>query len=232
MGELQGAVLVRNKCHVFNFGWDRGQFKLKKEQRNILTQFSPIAGTDFIQSGSFGLLVLSWIFLRKKIFLHILSFTPSNRRHETFISAASVDSKHWEWATSSLPFKAPFWHHRVRELSTCSSLIPFSLQVQRSSCNSGFCSSLSGLLLSHLIIYWNLHSYIFYICAALFAAKAIFCVKMIDWILRQIQRQKRILRAMQKDEGNLRWGLSKTVVWRFLSRTDWVQSSGAESFKS
>ena len=154
------------------------------------------------------------------------------RRQETFISAASVDWKHWEWATSSLPFKAPFWHHRVRELSTCSSLIPFSLQVQRSSCNSGFCSSLSGLLLSHLIIYWNLHSYIFYICAALFAAKAIFCVKMIDWILRQIQRQKRILRAMQKDEGNLRWGLSKTVVWRFLSRTDWVQSSGAEGFKS
>ena len=186
MGELQGAVLVRNKCHVFNFGWDGGQSKLKKEQRNILTQFSPIAGTDFIQSGSFSLLALSWIFLRKKIVLHIFLLPQVIRRHETFISAASVDWKHWEWATSSLPFKAPFWHHRVRELSTCSSLIPFSLQVQRSSCNSGFCSSLSGLLLSHLIIYWNLHSYIFYICAAFFAAKAIFCVKMIDWILRQI----------------------------------------------
>ena len=186
MGELQGAVLVRNKCHVFNFGWDGGQFKLKKEQRNILTQFSPIAGTDFIQSGSFGLLVLSWIFLRKKIFLHILSFTPSNTAAWNFHFSSFSWLETLGMGTSSLPFKAPFWHHRVRELSTCSSLIPFSLQVQRSSCNSGFCSSLSGLLLSHLIIYWNLHSYIFYICAALFAAKAIFCVKMIDWILRQI----------------------------------------------
>ena len=126
-------------------------------------------------------------FFWEKKFSYTFHLSPQViRRQETFISAASVDWKHWEWATSSLPFKAPFWHHRVRELSTCSSLIPFSLQVQRSSCNSGFCSSLSGLLLSHLIIYWNLHSYIFYICAALFAAKAIFCVKMIDWILRQI----------------------------------------------
>ena len=173
MGELQGAVLVRNKCHVFNFGWDRGQFKLKKEQRNILTQFSPIAGTDFIQSGSFGLLVLSWIFLRKKIFLHILSFTPSNRRHETFISAASVDWKHWEWATSSLPFKAPFWHHRVPELSACSSLIPFSLQVQRSSCNSGFFIRTIAITFDYILKFTFL--YLLYLCCIICCKSNILC---------------------------------------------------------
>ena len=173
MGELQGAVLVRNKCHVFNFGWDGGQFKLKKEQRNILTQFSPIAGTDFIQSGSFGLLALSWIFLRKKLSYTFYLLSQVIRRHENFISAASVDWKHWEWAPSSLPFKAPFWHHRVRELSAFSSLIPFSLQVQRSSCNSGFFIRTIAITFDYILKFTFL--YLLYLCCIICCKSNILC---------------------------------------------------------
>ena len=173
MGELQGAVLVRNKCHVFNFGWDGGQFKLKKEQRNILTQFSPIAGTDFIQSGSFGLLVLSWIFLRKKIFLHILSFTPSNTAAWNFHFSSFSWLETLGMGTSSLPFKAPFWHHRVRELSAFSSLIPFSLQVQRSSCNSGFFIRTIAITFDYILKFTFL--YLLYLCCIICCKSNILC---------------------------------------------------------
>ena len=151
------------------------------------------------------------------------------RRQETFISAASVDWKHWEWATSSLPFKAPFWHHRVRELSACSSLIPFSLQVQRSSCNSGFFIRTIAITFDYILKFTFL--YLLYLCCIICCKSNILCEN--DRLNFETNpKAKTYFESNAKRWRQPTLRLVKKRCLTFQSRTDWVQSSGAESFKS